>query len=88
MLKTKDKRIHVYNSRSFKWRCVKKIKHSPIKNLVITDTIDNSKKINSAKNIEILSISNLLGEALKEFLIRHLYQIYSNNLLVLLNNLG
>ena len=44
---------------------VKKIKHSPIKNLVITDTIDNSKKINGAKNIEILSISNLLGEALK-----------------------
>ena len=44
---------------------VKKIKNSPIKNLVITDTIDNTKKINNAKNIQILSISNLLGEALK-----------------------
>ena len=42
-----------------------KIKNSPIKNLVITDTIDNSKKISNAKNIQILSISNLLGEALK-----------------------
>ena len=36
-----------------------------IKNLVITDTIDNSKKLKNAKNIEVLSISNLLGEALK-----------------------
>ena len=41
------------------------VKNSPIKNLVITDTIDNSKRINNAKNIEILSVSNLLGEALK-----------------------
>ena len=44
---------------------VKRIKNSPIKNLVITDTIDNTKKINNTKNIQILSISNLLGEALK-----------------------
>jgi len=44
---------------------VNKIKNSPIKNLVVTDTIDNSKKLKNAKNIEVLSISNLLGEALK-----------------------
>jgi len=33
--------------------------------LVITDTIDNSDKVKKAKNIEVLSIANLLGEAIK-----------------------
>ncbi len=67
MLKSKGaKEIHVYITHGvLSGDAVKKIKNSPIKNLVITDTIDNSKKINGAKNIEILSISNLLGEALK-----------------------
>ena len=44
---------------------VKKIKESVIKNLVITDTIDNSSKINGVKNIEVLPISGLMGEAIK-----------------------
>ena len=44
---------------------VKKIKNSVIKNLVITDTIDNVEKVKSAKNIEVLSISGLMGEAIK-----------------------
>jgi ribose-phosphate pyrophosphokinase len=44
---------------------VKKIKDSVIKNLVITDTIDNLEKVKSAKNIEVLSISGLMGEAIK-----------------------
>ena len=44
---------------------VDKIKKSKIKNLIITDTIDNSDKIKKAKNIEVLSISVLLGEAIK-----------------------
>ncbi len=44
---------------------VKKIKNSVIKNLVITDTIDNSGKIKSIKNIEVLPISGLMGEAIK-----------------------
>ena len=35
------------------------------KKLVITDTIDNSGKIKKAKNIEVLTISNLLAEAIK-----------------------
>ena len=43
---------------------VKKIKNSVIKNLVITDTIDNLEKVKSAKNIEVLSISGLMGEAI------------------------
>ena len=44
---------------------VKKIKNSVIKNLVITDTIDNSEKIKNVKNIEVLPISGLIGEAIK-----------------------
>ena len=44
---------------------VKKIKGSVIKNLVITDTIDNNNKIKGAKNIEVLPISGLIGEAIK-----------------------
>ena len=44
---------------------VRKIKNSVIKNLVITDTIDNSEKIRNVKNIEVLPISGLIGEAIK-----------------------
>ena len=38
---------------------------SKIKNLVVTDTIDNSDKVKKSRNIEVLSISNLLAEAMK-----------------------
>jgi len=44
---------------------VAKIKKSVIKNLVITDTIDNKDKIGKTKNIEVLPISSLMGEAIK-----------------------
>ena len=44
---------------------VSKIKKSVIKNLVITDTIDNMKRVKGVKNIEVLSISSLMGEAIK-----------------------
>jgi ribose-phosphate pyrophosphokinase len=44
---------------------VKKIKSSVIKNLVITDTIDNGEKTKNVKNIEVLPISGLMGEAIK-----------------------
>ena len=43
----------------------KKIKNSKIKKLVVTDTIDNSKKINNNTKIEVLSISSLMSEAIK-----------------------
>ena len=67
MLKDKGaKEIHVYITHGvLSGEAVNKIKKSSIKNFVITDTIDNSRKIKNAKNIEVLSISNLLGEALK-----------------------
>ncbi len=44
---------------------VKKIKGSVIKKLVVTDTIDNNNKTKSAKNIEVLPVSGLMGEAIK-----------------------
>ena len=42
-----------------------KIKKSKIKKLIITDTIDNSKKIKNNNKIEVLSISSLMAEAIK-----------------------
>jgi len=44
---------------------IKKIKSSTIKNLVITDTIDNVHKTKNVKNIEVLPVSGLMGEAIK-----------------------
>ena len=60
------KEVHVYITHGvLSGEAVNKIKNSQIKNLVITDTIDNSNKLKKAKNIEVLSICNLLGEAIK-----------------------
>ena len=60
------KEVHVYITHGvLSGEAVEKIKKSRIKNLVITDTIDNSDKLKNVKNIEVLSISNLLGEAIK-----------------------
>ena len=60
------KEVHVYITHGvLSGEAVEKIKKSKIKKLVITDTIDNSDKVKKAKNIEVLSIANLLGEAIK-----------------------
>ena len=60
------KEVHVYITHGvLSGEAVDKIKKSKIKKLVITDTIDNSNKIRKAKNIEVLTISNLLAEAIK-----------------------
>tara|TARA_Y100000590_G_C15511412_1_gene935551 strand:- start:62 stop:994 length:933 start_codon:yes stop_codon:yes gene_type:complete len=60
------KEIHVYITHGvLSGEAVEKIKKSKIKKLVITDTIDNLEKVKKAKNIEVLSIANLLGEAIK-----------------------
>ena len=60
------KEIHVYITHGvLSGDAVNKIRKSTIKNLVITDTIDNYNKIKNAKNIEILSVSNLMGEAIR-----------------------
>ena len=60
------KEVHVYVTHGvLSGNAVAKIKNSKIKRLVITDTIDNSDRVKVAKNIEILTISHLVGEALK-----------------------
>ena len=60
------KDVHVYCSHGvLSGNAVEKIKNSKVKNLVITDTIDNINKVKRAKNIEILTISHLVGEAIK-----------------------
>jgi len=58
--------VHVYVTHGvLSGDAVEKIKKSSIKNLVVTDTIDNSMKVKKAKNIEVLTISHLVGEAIK-----------------------
>ena len=60
------KDVHVYVTHGvLSGNAVEKIKKSSIKNLVVTDTIDNSMKVKKAKNIEVLTLSNLVGEAIK-----------------------
>jgi len=60
------KEVYVYITHGvLSGEAVKKIKNSVIKNLVITDTIDNTNRVKGAKNIEVLSISGLMGEAIK-----------------------
>ncbi len=60
------KEVHVYVTHGvLSGKAVQKIKNSKIKRLVITDTIDNSERVKGAKNIEILTISQLVGEAIK-----------------------
>ena len=60
------KEVYVYITHGvLSGEAVKKIKNSVIKNLVITDTIDNVNRTKGAKNIEVLSISSLMGEAIK-----------------------
>ena len=60
------KEVYVYITHGvLSGEAVERIKKSKIKKLVLTDTIDNSEKAKKAKNIEILSIANLLGEAIK-----------------------
>ena len=44
---------------------LKKLKILKKKNLIITDTIDNSQKIKNNNKIEVLSISSLMSEAIK-----------------------
>jgi len=60
------KDVHVYVTHGvLSGNAVEKITKSSIKNLVVTDTINNSTKVKKAKNIEVLTISNLVGEAIK-----------------------
>ena len=60
------KEVHVYVTHGvLSGEAVKNINKSEIKKLIVTDTIDNHDKIKKASNIEVLTISNLMGEAIK-----------------------
>ena len=60
------KEVYVYITHGvLSGEAVKKIQKSLIKNLVITDTIDNNEKVKKVINIEVLTMSNLIGEAIK-----------------------
>ena len=66
LIEKKAKEIYVYITHGvLSGEAIKKIKNSKIQKLVITDTIDNKDKIKKASNIEVLTISNLMGEAIK-----------------------
>ncbi len=66
LVKRGAKEVHVYATHGvFSGDAVNKIKSSKIKNLVITDSIDSSDKLKKVRNIEVLSISILLAEAIK-----------------------
>ena len=60
------KEVYVYITHGvLSGEAVRNIQKSAIKKLVITDSIDNQIRVNKAKNIEVLTISNLMGEAIK-----------------------
>ena len=66
LIKRGAKEVYVYVSHGvLSGEAVEKIKKSKIKNLVVTDTIDNSDKVKKSRNIEVLSIANLLAEAMR-----------------------
>jgi ribose-phosphate pyrophosphokinase len=60
------KEVYVYITHGvLSGEAVKKIEKSVIKKLIITDSIDNNERVKKARNIEVLTISNLMGEAIK-----------------------
>ena len=66
LIKRGAKEVYVYVTHGvLSGEAVEKIKKSKIKNLVVTDTIDNSDKVKKSRNIEVLSIANLLAEAMR-----------------------
>jgi len=66
LIKRGAKDVHVYVTHGvLSGEAVEKIKKSKIKNLVVTDTINNLDKVKKSRNIEVLSIANLLAEAMK-----------------------
>jgi len=60
------KEVYVYITHAvLSGSAVDKIKKSQIKKLIITDTIDNSKKIRVSKKIEVISMAPTISEAIK-----------------------
>ena len=63
---TGAKEVYVYITHAvLSGNAVDKIKKSQIKKLIITDTIDNFKKIKINKKIEVISVAPIMSEAIK-----------------------
>ena len=66
LVKKGAKSVYVFISHAvLSGNAIKNIQKSKIKKLIITDTIDNTKKINKANKIQVLSIAQLMAEAIK-----------------------
>ena len=66
LVKKGAKNVYVFVTHSvLSGDAISKLQKSKIKKLVITDSIDNSKKIRKASKIEVLSIAQLMAEAIK-----------------------
>ena len=60
------KEVYVYITHAvLSGSALDKIRKSQIKKLIITDTIDNSKKIKTSKKIQVISIAPMMSEAKK-----------------------
>lgn len=60
---------------------VERVNNSSLTKLVLTDSIEESDLVLKSNKIEVISISSLLGEAIKEFLMKNLYQVCLINLI-------
>ena len=66
LIKKGAKNIYVFITHAvLSGEAIEKIKKSRIKKLVITDSIDNSKRIKNINKIQVLSIASLMAEAIK-----------------------
>jgi ribose-phosphate pyrophosphokinase len=66
LIKKGAKDVHVFVTHAvLSGDAVNKIKKSKIKKLIITDTIDNSRRIKNVSKIQVLSIASLMAEAIK-----------------------
>ena len=66
LIKKGAKSVYVFISHAvLSGNAIKNIQKSKIKKLIITDTIDNSKKIKKTNKIQVLSIAQLMAEAIK-----------------------
>ena len=66
LIKKGAKDVHVFVTHAvLSGDAVNKIKKSKIKKLIITDTIDNSRRIKNVAKIQVLSIAPLMAEAIK-----------------------
>ena len=60
------KDVYVYITHAvFSGKAVEKIRNSEVKKLIITDSIDNSKKLKKDDKIQVVSIAPMMSEAIK-----------------------